>query len=348
MRRIVTLLLLLSCVSVVGQKRTLDTLEFISGGKVWQFIIYDGDSVMANGHMIRFSGTTNYWQPAGSGYIMPNPNTGQIKYPGIKIWEHEWTPPASAPLWYRKSDHSLRAHITVSNPVITTDTVGGETDSYVYEQNGVDAAISINYIDSIMVPFTVTNNGPNSAITISSIEDLDINGASSITLNYGEWLKITPGDGKFIANGNKLDSNKVYNREEADSLFITQATRDSLFRYTVYSSGNNNFEVLASTKSVTVSLANSNEFTITSPSGTRLVSAKLRVDKFASVVIYTGTADMVNESMATRWMPVVQAWREDTGQQLMGVTTRMDLSDFTKHSINGLINTTTCQIRISF
>ncbi|MFZ4569747.1 MAG: hypothetical protein ACOYM0_01300 [Bacteroidales bacterium] len=349
MKQILILLLLLSCFTVAGQKRTMDTIEFVSGGKVWQFIVYDGDSVMLNGHMIRFAGTTNYWQAAGSGYIMPNPDSDQIKYPGIHLWEHEWNAPASAPVWYRLSDHTLRTHTTVSNPVVGTDTVGGEVDSYVYENNGVDAAVYVNFIDSIVVPFTLTNNGANSAITISSLEDLLINGASSITLNYGEWVTITPGDGKFIANGNKLDSAKTYDRAEADTVFVKISSgSDSLYRYTAYSSGNNNFEVYASTRSVTVTLANSNEFTITVPPGTRLVSAKIRVENLSSVALFTGTADMANKSMATRWMPVVQAWREDSGHQLMGMTTQMDRSDYTKCSINGLINTTICQIRISF
>jgi hypothetical protein len=349
MKKLLIFLLVIICSGAMAQKRTLDTLEFISGGKVWQFIVYDGDSVMLNGNMIRFAGTTNHWQPSGTGYIKPNPDNSQIKYPGIHLWNYEINAPVSAPVWYRKSDNTLRTHTSVSNIIIGTDTVGGETDSYVYETSASDIAVVINYIDSIIVPFTVTNNGANSTITITSIEDLLINNAASVSIDYGEWVTITPGDGKFIANGNKLDSAQVYDRAEADTIFVKISEgSDSLYRYTAYSSGINNFEVFASTRSVTVSLANSNEFTITVPSGTRLVSAKMRVQNLSSVVLFTGTADMANESMANRWMPVVQAWREDTGQQLMGVTTRMDLSDYTKQSINGLINTTICQIRISF
>lgn len=333
---------------------TVDTTKFVSGGKVWQVITYgNSDSLRINGILFNITGSTvtptSQWQTAGTGYIKPDPDNAQIKYPGIHLWNYEINAPVSAPVWYRKSDGTLRTHTTVSNVIIGTDTVGGETDSYFYETNAADIAVSINYIDSIIVPFTVTNNGVNSVITITSIEDLYINDASSITLEYGEWVTITPGDGKFIANGNKLDSAKTYDRAEADTVFVKISSgSDSLYRYSAYSGGNNNFEVYASTRSVTVSMANSNEFTITVPPGTRLVSAKVRVENLSSVVLFTGTADMANESMATRWMPVVQAWREDTGQQLMGMTTRMDLSDYTKSSINGLVNTTICQIRISF
>lgn len=132
---------------------------------------------------------------------------------------------------------------------------------------------------------------------------------------------------------------------ESDSSVTNE--KDSLFRYSIYSSGNNNVEVLATMTGITASLIGS-QFTFSIPSGVRIVSAKVRVENFSSLTFIMGTTDMTNTSMANRWMPIVAGWREDTGQQLMGITTTMDLSTFTKFTVNGLNNTTKCQVRLSF
>lgn len=132
---------------------------------------------------------------------------------------------------------------------------------------------------------------------------------------------------------------------ESDSSVTNE--RDSLFRYSVYSSGNNNVEVLATARGITASLAGS-QFTFTIPANVRILSAKVRVENFSSLTFIMGTSDMGNSSMADRWMPIVQGWREDNGQQLGALTTIMDLSTFTKFTVNGLNNTTKCQVRLSF
>lgn len=127
----------------------------------------------------------------------------------------------------------------------------------------------------------------------------------------------------------------------------TTIFKDSIYRYSAYSSGNNNVEVLATMTGITATKSGG-DITFTIPAHIRLISAKIRVESLSSVVCYLGTSDMANSSMANRWMPIVQAWREDTGVQLMGMTTSMSLTDFTKFTINGLIPTTICQIRLIF
>lgn len=120
-------------------------------------------------------------------------------------------------------------------------------------------------------------------------------------------------------------------------------------RYLAYSSGNNNVEVLADGDGITASIANGNELTFTIPSGTKIISAKIRLGSGLSTLkVFLGTNDMTNGYAGDRWMPITQAWREDTGQQLMGLTTVMDLFRFDKFSINGLISTTPNLIRVSF
>lgn len=126
-------------------------------------------------------------------------------------------------------------------------------------------------------------------------------------------------------------------------------TINAIDRYTAYSSGGVNVEVLAYGQGVTVTVANTNEVTVNIPSNVRLMSMKVRVSSLSSVKFFMGTNDMGNSSSLDRWMPLVQAWREDTGQQLIGLTCLMDITgEYDKFTVNGLINTTSCQIRIGF
>jgi hypothetical protein len=135
--------------------------------------------------------------------------------------------------------------------------------------------------------------------------------------------------------------------QNGNAFTVSNTAKDSLSRYSAYSNGNNNIEVLATTVGITATLVGT-QITFTIPVGTRIISAKIRVENFSSLIFIFGTNDMANSSMANRWMPFVQAWREDTGQQLTGITSIMDLSNFTKVTVNGLINATKCQVRIVF
>jgi len=124
---------------------------------------------------------------------------------------------------------------------------------------------------------------------------------------------------------------------------------ENISRYSAYSSGNANVEVLADSSGITATFANVNELTFTIPDGVKLLSAKIRIGSgFTTLKIFMGTTDMGNTSAANRWMPVAQAWREDTGSQLTGITTTMDLFSFDKFTVNGLINSTSNLIRITF
>lgn len=142
----------------------------------------------------------------------------------------------------------------------------------------------------------------------------------------------------------------------ADSLkinglkFYTNSSSTSqLTRHTAYSSGSVNVEALAYGGTVSATVANTNELTVTIPAGVRLISLKVRVSSLSSLKIFMGTTDMGNTSSSNRWMPLVQAWREDTGQQLIGLTCLMDITGvYDKFTINGLINTTACHIRLGF
>ncbi|MCK9220196.1 MAG: hypothetical protein M0P47_09130 [Bacteroidales bacterium] len=123
-------------------------------------------------------------------------------------------------------------------------------------------------------------------------------------------------------------------------------------RYVAYSSGNNNVEVLADSAGIVVTVANTNEFTFAIPPGVRLISSKIRLGTgFTTIKLFMDTDDMGNTSATNRWMAICQGWREDSGQQLTGLTTTMDNSgspNYQKITINGLITGANNQIRISF
>jgi len=107
-------------------------------------------------------------------------------------------------------------------------------------------------------------------------------------------------------------------------------------------------DVMASGEGITAAVGSGNTLTFTIPSGVKLISAKVRFPGYSTLNVKMGTVDMTNGTMANRWMPLVQAWREDTYQEITGVTTTMDSSEMDKFTINGLINTTSNHIRLGF
>lgn len=107
-------------------------------------------------------------------------------------------------------------------------------------------------------------------------------------------------------------------------------------------------EVLASGPGITATLVSGNHMEFIIPSGVKLISVKMRFTGYSTLIVKMGTGDMTNANEGNRWMPIVQAWREDTHQQLMGLTTQPDVSNFDTFTISGLINTTPNHIRLTF
>lgn len=120
-----------------------------------------------------------------------------------------------------------------------------------------------------------------------------------------------------------------------------------LSRYNVVSTAGSEVDVLASRPGITASFAGQ-VLTFVIPTGVKLVSAKIRFGSYSSLTVKTGTTDMSNSSINNRWIPSVQAWREDTRSQLMVVNVVPSASVFDEVTINGLINTTTNHIRLMF
>lgn len=120
-----------------------------------------------------------------------------------------------------------------------------------------------------------------------------------------------------------------------------------LFRYTVVATSGSEVSVLATKEDITATLSGQ-LLSYTIPEGTRLISSKIRFGGYSSLTVNMGTNDMPNSSVADKWIPMVQAWREDTRAQLMVVNVVPSGSVHDEVTINGLINTTTNHIRLQF
>ena len=129
-------------------------------------------------------------------------------------------------------------------------------------------------------------------------------------------------------------------------MFVKQSERDSMYRYSIYSSGNENIEVLASRKDVTASVVGGTDVTLTIPRGVQLMSVKMRWENRSSFTVTVVNTGGATPSMSNRWMPNLAAWREDTGAQLKAVNSIMDTSVYNKFLVNGLDNSTKCQVRL--
>lgn len=369
MKKVIIILLIFASSGAFAQfNPTFDTVKFLRGGKIYQLITYS-DSVKINGttYVIPTGQFVNFWQPdptAGPRHIQPKPRNTVLHYPAIQVMNGSNSPNASSPVWWRLSDSTLRAYSFYTPDVITTDdTITGCEQVYMFSAQGVDVVLNIDSIQKICGCFTVKNSGLNSELTITSLQGLLFDTISTISLAYGQSVNICPATTKFITtNSSVFDSASYYQKTVADARFaatshtqaqntITKLTdtlsAKSIHRYTAYSSGSNNVEVLSMGTGITASIANTNELTFTIPSGVKLISSKIRVSGLSSLVIVV-SGDMVNDSAANRWMPAILAWREDTGNQLTGISSRMNMADFTKSIINGLISTTICQIRIVY
>jgi len=127
------------------------------------------------------------------------------------------------------------------------------------------------------------------------------------------------------------------------------ASGDSIYRYFPLNDGTTSVEVLATAEGITAVLA-AGVITFTIPAGARIISAKIRITTLSSVVINMGTNDMLNSNAWNRWMPIMQAWREDTGAQLMGANVLLDKTVFTRFTVQGLVYSagSYCQIRLGF
>ena len=173
--------------------------------------------------------------------------------------------------------------------------------------------------------------------------------------NFSEGASLPPA-GIVVSTGSQLTATPD-NHIHWDSAYLMMhapgegGSGSGVTRYLAMTDGSYNVEVLADSLGITAALANTNELTFTIPAGVHIVSAKIRYGGTSTLKVFMGTTDMGNTNTGNRWMPIVMAWREDSGGQLGGLTTTMDVlgsPSYQKFTINGLINSTMNHIRISF
>ena len=128
-----------------------------------------------------------------------------------------------------------------------------------------------------------------------------------------------------------------------------QGADQTLYRYQVESTSGEEVEVLADGNNITYSRAG-NVGTFTIPSGTRIISAMIRVPSSVQVagqfVVDLGTNDMGNTGNADRWQPIANAVREDTGA-VQPVTVTFGASA-SKYNLNNMNTGATTHVRLAF
>lgn len=105
-------------------------------------------------------------------------------------------------------------------------------------------------------------------------------------------------------------------------------------------------EVLATGEGITVTRSGST-LEVVIPTGVKLISLRARVSGLTTLT-FEMTGDMTNDSWSTRWLPIVQAWREDTGQPISAVSVSAHTTAFNTFYVNGLVSATTNHIRLAF
>jgi hypothetical protein len=350
---------------------TFDTVKFkrpaglVDAGMIYELITYPtADSIKINGKMYHTtSSLTNYWKAFSATKIEPADTTDMLRYPACPSFvQSSALTGKGKPLYYWAKSKMIAMKTDVQVIINNGDTMATD-GTYQFETASASDTVYVDSIAKLTDGVTISNQGTGSTLRILSVEGAHFDTAHSILLATNQWVKITPASTKFVVNGTTkiaetdpvwvADSSKYLNATETRVLIhdsIIQ-TKDSMYRYSAYSSGNNNAEVYATGEGITCALTGGNTFTFTVPAGVRVTSVKIRIENQSSINVYMGTSDMKNTSYADKWMPIVQAWREDTGAQLMGVTTSMTVSGpvaYDAFRVNGLINTTKNQVRITF
>lgn len=115
-------------------------------------------------------------------------------------------------------------------------------------------------------------------------------------------------------------------------------TEATLYRYDAYAAEPNTVWVFASGSGITATRSG-NTFSFNIPAGTRIFSAKIRVDGGNTIagVIYVsvGNNDMNQAALTTMWIPVVAACREDSYANVP-VTSIIHSGDTTMTKVSGL------------
>jgi len=195
---------------------------------------------------------------------------------------------------------------------------------------GAAATITIAYVSN-GVPGSsviVTNTGNSNAASFGFVIPVGSNGTDggSTWSAYPATQSVNMGTNPIVLGG------------ESRTNWPTSGSGSEFHRYVARTNTGEIVEVLATSTNITVDYA-ATVFTFNIPAGTRIFSAKMRVDgaKTASGVIYLsmGTNDMNNSSAATDWMPITQGYVEGAGTPKT-IIAKPDTTDPTLARLQGL------------
>lgn len=100
--------------------------------------------------------------------------------------------------------------------------------------------------------------------------------------------------------------------------------------------------VMATGEGVTAAWAAANQLTISVPAGVEITSINIALASYPNMLLILD----YEVPRETKWFPIIQAWREDTQNMLVGVVTTGSETVANSFAISGLINTTTNHIRL--
>ena len=127
------------------------------------------------------------------------------------------------------------------------------------------------------------------------------------------------------------------------------AVATNLYRYNVNATAGEEVEVLASNNTITYSRAG-NLGTFVIPAGVRIISAMMRIPGAVlaggQFIVDMGTNDMGNGGLPTRWQPLLNCIREDTGA-IVAVTVTFNAT-LSQYNLNNLNAAATNHIRLAF
>jgi hypothetical protein len=196
---------------------------------------------------------------------------------------------------------------------------------------------------SLFTNQAATNAVLQNLIVANQTNQVNTNIAFNLRIGSNETFRITTQPGTNAVLQNQITAN--YTNQNATNLNLQEQINSvstnasmGLYRYDACPSVPNTIWVMATSTNIAALRAGST-FTFTIPSGTRLLSSKIRVDggntDSGSIYLVLGTNDMNNSSTVNNWIPVCNATRDDTYANIP-VTAQTYSSDNTQIKISGL------------
>jgi hypothetical protein len=232
--------------------------------------------------------------------------------------------------------------LNLTNQNITNLTFQTQITDNLTNQNATNSNLQTQ-ITQHLTNQTATNINLQNQITANFTNQTNTNIVFNLRIGSNETFRITTQPATNAALQNQITANLTNQNATNLSLqaqinSVSTNANMGLYRYDACPSVPNTIWVLATSTNV-AGLRAGSIFTFTIPSGTRLLSSKIRVDggntDSGSIYLILGTNDMNNSSTVNNWIPVCNATRDDTYANIP-VTAQTYSGDNTQIKISGL------------